>query len=40
MSSGADGDSAPHSSTHTTTEPIAITTNLAANRDYHAQSLF
>ena len=40
MSKGADGDSAPHSSTHTTTKPIAITTNLVASADYHLQSFY
>lgn len=40
MSKGEVGDSAPHSSAHTTTKPIAITTNLVANRDCRVQSLF
>lgn len=40
MSKGERGDSAPHSSAHTTTKPIATNTNLAANRNCRVQSLY
>lgn len=33
MSKGGEGDSAPHSSAHTTTKPIAITTYFPTNLD-------
>ena len=37
---GSASQTSAHASAHTTTKPIAITTNLAANRDYHVQSSY